>query len=51
MMCGSTGYCVDTCALPLSLLERFTGKASEWMLDLLRFLQPLTAAQGSTKAM
>jgi hypothetical protein len=49
--CGAFSSPVDCCALPLSLLERFTGKASEQVLDLLRFLQPLTGAQRSTKAM
>lgn len=49
--CGAFPSSVETCALPVSLLERFTGKASERVLDLLRFLQPLTGVQGSTKAM
>lgn len=49
--CGTFSSPVDTSALPLSLLERFTGKASERVLDLLRLLQPLTGTQGSTQAM
>jgi hypothetical protein len=49
--CGAFSSPVDCCALPLSLLERFTGTASERVLDLLRFLQPLTRAQRSPKAM
>ena len=48
---GAFSSPVDCCALPLSLLERFTGEASERVLDLLRFLQPLTGARRSTKAM
>jgi hypothetical protein len=49
--CGAFSSPVDCGALPLSLLERFTGTASERVLDLLRFLQPLTRAQRSPKAM
>lgn len=49
--CGALSSPVESCALPLSLLERFTGKASERVLDLLRFLQPLSGAQPSTTAM
>jgi hypothetical protein len=49
--CGAFSSPVDCCALPLSLLERFTGEACERVLDLLRFLQPLTGAQRSTQAM
>jgi hypothetical protein len=38
-------------ALPLSLLEQFTGAAREQLLDLLRFLKPLTGGRRSTAAM
>jgi len=48
---GAFSSPVDTCALPLALLERFTGEACERVLDLLRFLQPLSGAQRSTQAM
>lgn len=38
-------------ALPLSLLDRFTGAARERLLALLRFLTPLTGGRRSTRTM
>jgi hypothetical protein len=38
-------------ALPLSLLEQFAGTAREQLLDLLRFLKPLTGGRRSAKTM
>lgn len=42
---------VESGMLPLSLLEQFTGTARERVLDLLRFLKPLTGGRRSAKAM
>lgn len=42
---------VERGALPLSLLEQFCGTARERLVDLLRFLQPLTGGARSAKAM
>ncbi len=42
---------VEIGALPLSLLDQFTGSARERLLDLLRFLKPLTGGQRSAKVM
>jgi hypothetical protein len=42
---------VEIGALPLSLLEQFTGTARERLLYLLRFLKPLTGGRRSAKAM
>ena len=42
---------VEIGALPLSLLEQFTGAAHEQLLGLLRFLKPLTGGRQSVKAM
>jgi hypothetical protein len=42
---------VEIGTLPLSLLEQFTGAASERLLDLLRFLKPLTGGRRSEKVM
>jgi hypothetical protein len=42
---------VEIGALPLCMLERFAGTAREQLLDLLRFLKPLTGGRRSAKAM
>jgi len=42
---------VEAATLPLSLLEQFMGTACERLLDLLRFLKPLTGGGRSAKAM
>lgn len=42
---------VEAATLPLSLLEQFTGAARERLLDLLRFLKPLTGGRRSARAM
>ncbi|HZA02865.1 MAG TPA: hypothetical protein VE665_11360 [Hyphomicrobiaceae bacterium] len=42
---------VEIGALPLSLLDEFLGGAQERLLDLLRFLQPLSGGRRSAKAM
>jgi hypothetical protein len=42
---------VEIGALPLSLLDQFTGSARDRVLDLLRFLEPLTGGLRGAKAM
>jgi hypothetical protein len=48
---GALDAPVEIGALPLSLLEKFPGSARERLLELLRFLKPLTAGRWSAKAM
>ena len=42
---------VEIGALPLSLLERFAGTARQQLLDLMRFLKPLTGGRRRAEAM
>jgi DNA-binding XRE family transcriptional regulator len=47
--CAAFSAPVDTGALPLSLLERFTGEAEERLVACMRFLAPLTGGAGGAK--
>lgn len=49
--CGAFRLPVASAELPLSVLERFTGKAEDRLLGLLRLLAPLTGGHRSTKSM
>jgi hypothetical protein len=49
--CGAFSLPVASGELPLSALERFTGKAEDRLLGLLRLLAPLTGGHRSTKSM
>jgi hypothetical protein len=48
---GALRAAVEIGALPLSLWDQFTGEARERLVDLLRFLKPLTGGRRSAKAM
>lgn len=47
--CGALRWPVETCALPLSLLDEFIGEAEARLIGLLRLLAPLTGGQRGAK--
>jgi hypothetical protein len=49
--CGAFSVPVASGELPLSALERFTGKEEDRLLGLLRLLEPLTGSHRSAKSM
>ena len=49
LACGALRLPVETCALPLSLLDEFIGEAEARLIGLLRLLAPLTGGRREAK--